>query len=71
MSEPATRQYLWSPADGGEPVLISRGDVDELHRVAQLLDKHLPGWVHEYSTPLPGLARDPSRGTPVAGGPRR
>lgn len=47
-------QYLWSPAGGGEPVLISRADVEELHRVAQLLDKHLPGWVHEYSTPLPG-----------------
>lgn len=49
-----SRQYLWSPASGAKPVLISRADVEELHRVAQVLDRQLPGWVHEYSTPLPG-----------------
>ncbi len=61
MPERRPTQYLWSPPSGGAGVLISRADVEELHRVAQLLDKHLLGWVHEYSTPLPGAARREGR----------
>ncbi len=61
MPERKPSQYLWSPASGDAAVIISRADVEELHRVAQVLDKHLPGWVHEYSTPLPGAAKGARR----------
>lgn len=47
------KTYAWHPGGRQAPVPLTREDIDELHGVAQLMDKHLPGWKRKYAIPLP------------------
>lgn len=46
------KTYAWYPGPRQKPVPLTRQDIDELHGVAQMLDRHFPGWKRRYAIPL-------------------